>query len=171
MSSARSVIIRKLVVGLGTTLIVTISILTRGTLPLSGLSKIIVGVVGAAILYISISLALAIHRSYPAKHDKPEDIGQLFTEGPYSQCRHPFYLLVMLAQISTPLTLTSLTGLLVAIALIPAWLVLIKIEEEELIKYWGEKYLNYMRTVPALMPDLRKMILKAKRKHDKSDSS
>jgi len=155
---ARSVTIRKLVAGLGTALIIAVSLLTSGSLPLTGLLRIAISTLGATALYISIALALAIHRSYPARHDKPEDIGKLLTEGPYELCRHPLYFFTMITQISIPLTLASLIGLLVAISLAPAWLLLVKVEERELIDYWGEEYLNYMKRVPALIPDLRKVI-------------
>ena len=80
-------------------------------------------------MYVSVALASAIHRSFPTRHDKPEDIEELFMEGPYELCRHPFYFFTMLSRISISLTLASLIGLFVAIALIPAWLFLIKVEE------------------------------------------
>ncbi len=66
----------------------------------------------------------------------------------------------MLTQISIPLALASLIGLLIAIALIPAWIFLIKIEERELIGYWKEKYLSYKKKVPTLIPDFKKIIFK-----------
>lgn len=59
-----------------------------------------------------------------------------------------------------PLTFTSLIGLLTAIALIPAWLLLVRMEEKELIEYWGDNYVNYMRRVPALLPNLKTIIKK-----------
>ncbi len=155
---AESTLIRKLVAGPGIALTVIASLLTSGSLPLSGLPEIIVSVIGATILYTSVALASAIHRSYPTRHDRPEDMGELFTEGPYRLCRHPFYFFTMLAQISIPLAFASLIGLLVAVALIPAWMLLIKVEERELIGYWGEKYLDYMRKTPALIPDPRKIL-------------
>lgn len=153
-----SVTIRKLVAGLGTALIIALSLLTFGTLPLIGLSKVIASAFGAAMLYTSVALASAIHRSYPAKHDKPEDVKELFVEGPYKLCRHPFYLLTMMAQISIALSLASLMGLLTAITLIPLWLFLIRVEEKELIEYWGEKYLSYMARTPMLIPNLKKVL-------------
>ncbi|MEB3757122.1 MAG: hypothetical protein GSR79_09760 [Desulfurococcales archaeon] len=94
-----------------------------------------------------------MHRSYPMRHDRPKDMEKLYTEGPYELCRHPFYFFILLAQFMISLTLASLMGLFVTIALIPAWLFLIKIEERELIEYWGEKYLDYMKSAPTLIPN------------------
>lgn len=157
---AKSTTMRKLVAGLGTILVIAVSLPTTSTLPLDNLSKTVTSVLGAILLYTSVALASAIHRSYPEKHDEPKDMGQLLVEGPYELCRHPFYFLTMLAQVAIPLTLTSLTGLLVALALTPAWLLLVRLEEKELIEYWGEEYIKYMEKVPALIPDLKKIIWK-----------
>ncbi len=157
---ARSVALRKLVAGVGTGLVVTISIALRNTMPLSNVLRCLLSALGSVALFTSVALALAIHRSYPEKHDEPKDMGRLFTEGPYELCRHPFYLFTMLSQISIPLTLTSFAGLLVALILIPAWILLIKGEERELIEYWGDRYLEYARKVPTLIPNVRKVLLR-----------
>ncbi len=158
----KSAVVRKLVIGFGTALTITISLLTNSILSLGGLSRIVVSLLGAVLLYVSVALASAIHRSYPARHDKPKDMESLLTEGPYSLCRHPFYLFMILIQIAIPLTMVSILGILFAVALIPAWIYLIKLEEKELIDYWKDKYLDYMKRVPALIPDFRKIISKRK---------
>ncbi|MEB3756275.1 MAG: hypothetical protein GSR79_05395 [Desulfurococcales archaeon] len=158
----RSAPVRKLITSLGTTLVIFVSLLTNDSLHLNGLPRILVGVTGATMLYTSVSLALAIHRSFPTRHDNPEDLDKLFEEGPYELCRHPFYFLIIITHISISLILSSIIGLFATIILIPGWLFLIKIEERELIAYWGEKYLNYMKRVPALVPDLK---ISSKQKH------
>ena len=155
---ASSTLLRRLVAGLGTAVVLGASFPTAGTLPLGGLARVAVSAAGAATLYASVALAAAIHRSFPEKHDTPEDTGVLFTEGPYGLCRHPFYFFTMLAQLSIPLTFASLLGLAVAAALIPAWRLLVRVEERELLEYWGEKYLEYMKKVPALIPDIRRVL-------------
>jgi len=153
----KPVTIRKLVAGLGTAVIIAISFFTKNTLPLKGLLTNIIGATGAITIFTSITLALAIHRSYPEKHDQPKDFSELFTKGPYELCRHPFYFFIMLAQISIPFIIFSLWGVLTALALTPLWLYLVKLEEQELVIYWGEKYLEYMKKTPILIPDLRRL--------------
>ena len=154
----RSVLLRKLVAGLGTVLVVAVSVATMGTLPLRDLPRIAGGALGAAVLYVSVALATAIHRSYPARHDSPEDVRELFAEGPYELCRHPFYFFAMLAQISLPAALASLPGLVLSAALIPAWAALARIEEGELAEYWGERYLEYKRRTPFMIPRKKRRV-------------
>ena len=158
----RSTLLRKLVAGLGTALIIAVSLSTADTLPVNYSFRIIISVFGATVLYVSVALALAIHRSYSMRHDRPKDMKKLYTEGPYELCRHPFYFFILLTQFTISLTLASLMGLFVTIALIPAWLFLLKIEERELIEYWGEKYLNYKKNTPALIPRLESIIKNVK---------
>ncbi len=149
---------RRLLAGLGTALVAAASAWNAGGLPLGGLARAALSAVGAVMLYASVALASAIHRSYPARHDSPGDVGELYTEGPYRLCRHPFYMLVMLAQAAMALTLASPAGLLVAAALIPAWIALARVEEGELIEYWGDKYREYMKETPLLFPSLRRIL-------------
>ncbi len=89
---------------------------------------------------------------FPAKHDRPEDFPSLLKEGPYRYCRHPFYSALILNQISIPMIMHSLIGTVFFGAFLPAWYLLIRLEEAELISFWGEEYLTYMRKVPAIIP-------------------
>jgi len=155
---ASSTRVRKLVAGPGTALVIALSFATAGTLPVNGLSRLVPSAIDSATLYASVTLSSAIHRSYPDKHDKPSDMGRLFTEGPYELCRHPFYLFTILAQLSIPLVPVSAPGLVLAAGLLPAWLLLVRIEERELLEYWGEAYKEYMKRTPALIPDIRRLI-------------
>jgi len=152
-----STALRKVVVGAGTAAVVAISIITSGTVHVGRLPAHVLRACGSMALFASASLALAIHRSYPKRHDLPSDFSELLTEGPYRVCRHPFYLLLIVAQFSISLSMLSLWGLLTAAALIPLWVLLIRLEEKELITYWGERYLEYMERVPMLIPVLRKV--------------
>ena len=76
--------------------------------------------------------------------------------GPYELCRHPMYFFAVIAQLSIPITLLSLWGILVVVALTPLWLHLIKLEERELIEYWGQAHADYMKRTPMLVPRLRR---------------
>jgi len=77
------------------------------------------------------ALAYSIHVSYPERHDRPEDFPQLLTEGPYSACRHPFYLLLILIQFSIALYFFSLQAAAIAAVFLPMWYALMRIEEKE----------------------------------------
>ncbi len=157
MLSSRA--LRRIVINVGTALVIIVSTITANSmakalagLPLGGLVISSIKLVGSIMLFISVALASAIHRSFPPKHDKPEDFERLYTEGPYQLCRHPFYFFLMLIQISIPLIFLSAPGSLLALAFIPLWYTLAKVEEEELINYWGAMYLEYKRKVPMLIP-------------------
>ena len=161
---ASSVRVRRLVAGLGTALVIALSFPTAGTLPVSGLARLIISAIGSVTLYVSVALGAAIHRSYPDRHDEPRDTGRLFTEGPYELCRHPFYLFMILVQFSIPLVLVSAPGLVLAAGLLPAWSLLVRIEERELLEYWGEAYREYMRRTPALIPSLGRLLRQSRAK-------
>ncbi len=152
----RSVVLRRLVAGVGTVLVIIVSVLSVGSLPLRGLAGIITSLTGSVLFYVSVALAVAIHRSYPEKHDSPRDTGALFTEGPYSLCRHPFYLFLILIQASIPLIFLSFWGIITLVAFLPLWFLLVRVEEKELIEYWGSKYREYMEKTPAIIPLLKK---------------
>jgi len=47
------------------------------------------------------------------------DFSKLLTEGPYAYSRHPFYLTLIINQLSIPLLLTSWAGLLTYAVLLP----------------------------------------------------
>ena len=157
MLSSRA--LRTIVINVGTVLVIIVSIITANSiaralagLRSSGLVFSGIKLVGSTTFFISVALASAIHRSFPPKHDRPEDFERLYTEGPYQLCRHPFYFFLMLIQISIPLIFLSAPGLLLALAFIPLWYALAKVEEEELINYWDTMYLEYKKRVPMLIP-------------------
>ena len=110
----KSTSIRKPVIGLGTLLIIVVSLLTSSTFPFSKLLEILIRAFGATMLYVSVALASAIHRSYPAKHDKPEDIGKTIYRRTLLTVSSPILFFTMLTQISIPLALASPIGLLTA---------------------------------------------------------
>ncbi len=113
----------------------------------------VVTAVGLAVFAATVTAAVKIHSMFPKeRHDRPEDFKELMTSGPYAICRHPFYLSLILNQFSIALTTLSWVGLAVYAAMLPGWYVLIRLEERELISYWGDKYVKYMERVPALIP-------------------
>ncbi|NPA97025.1 MAG: isoprenylcysteine carboxylmethyltransferase family protein [Crenarchaeota archaeon] len=108
---------------------------------------------GATLFALTIVGAARIHSMFPKRrHDRPEDFDKLLTTGPYALCRHPFYLMLILNQLSIPVMFASIAGVATWAALLAGWLYLIRIEESELVAYWGDEYLRYAERVPMLIP-------------------
>ena len=71
---------------------------------------------------------------------------KLVTTGIYSKIRHPLYLGVKLVFLGLALLLRSIIGIvLVVVVLIPLHIYRAKKEEQELIKKFGKKYLDYKK--------------------------
>lgn len=76
--------------------------------------------IGVALFITSMLFAVKIHSMFPKeRHDKPGDFSKLLTEEPYAYSRHPFYLTLIINQLSIPLLLTSWAGLLTYAVLLP----------------------------------------------------
>ncbi len=112
----------------------------------------ILSLIGVVIFVISAVAAAKIHSMFPDRHDRPEDFEELIKDGAYAYCRHPFYLSLMVNQLSIPIMLTSWLGLVTYVVLLFGWWALIRLEEKELIEYWGDRYVEYMKKVPAILP-------------------
>lgn len=81
---------------------------------------------------------------------------ELAKDGPYALSRHPLYfgnfmLAVGFAAASGRLAVLIAVGVLAAIVYLP----LIREEETALLKLFGERYSEYMRSVPRLLPAFR----------------
>lgn len=77
---------------------------------------------------------------------------QLITNGIYRFIRHPIYLGVILVGIGLPVYALSVLGLLIMSAMIPVFLVRIRIEERLLIDEFGDAYRAYQQTKHKLIP-------------------
>ena len=120
-----------------------------GTLELPHITSLIIRLFALVVFVLSVIGMVKVHSMYPEKHDKPSDFPKLLKGDPYSIIRHPLYALAIVNQLSIPILFLSLQGLITFIICLPLWYVLIKIEEKELIEYWGGEYLRYMKDQPS----------------------
>lgn len=76
----------------------------------------------------------------------------LVTTGLYHYIRHPFYSSLLFLGWGTMLKHLSWVGLILAIANTVLLIVTARIEEKENIEYFGDAYLEYMRTTKMFLP-------------------
>jgi len=77
---------------------------------------------------------------------------ELIDTGPYSLVRHPIYTGLLVAFIGSALARGEWRGVL---AVLIAWAALwrkLRVEERWLTEHFGERYVDYCRRVPALLP-------------------
>ncbi len=78
---------------------------------------------------------------------------KLITEGIYRHVRHPAYLAIMLEVMSVPLVANAYYVLGMALLVyVPVLLMRCSREEQEMIKKFGEQYVQYRKEVPAFLP-------------------
>ena len=85
---------------------------------------------------------------------KPEGAMSFVTPGPYRLVRHPLYVGWLFAFWMTPLMTSA--HLLFSIATTAYILIAIQLEERDLVREHGETYEDYRRSVPMLVPSMRK---------------
>lgn len=82
------------------------------------------------------------------------EAAQLLDEGPYRMVRHPRYLVYLIGVIGWSL-MTNYSGTYILAALgIPGLYLIAWFEERELVQRFGQRYEDYRRTVPRLIPRL-----------------
>ncbi len=105
---------------------------------------------GIAILLVSLFFGTPVFRIAPLTG--PDRQEPLRTGGLYALVRHP----LMLCDIFWPLGWSLIFGSLIGIALTPLWLLIIwaltHVEEESLVRQYGDAYRHYQSTVPRLLP-------------------
>ena len=138
---------------------IVLSALYQETLPFIGsLGTLLVQLSTALLILLCLAMAAAIHRSFPKEHEKASQFPKLYTKGTYSHCRHPLYLTLIILQFLLPIYMWSLEGLLIWLLTLPLWYALARIEEKELLEYWGRSYIEYMTRVPMFIPLRRSKI-------------
>ncbi|MFH1564069.1 MAG: isoprenylcysteine carboxylmethyltransferase family protein [Nitrospirota bacterium] len=86
-------------------------------------------------------------------HIEIKENHNLIKNGPYKYVRHPNYLATILKGIGFSLIPNSFYILFYVLCIyIPVRIIRIYLEEKELIKQFGQEYINYKREVPALFP-------------------
>jgi protein-S-isoprenylcysteine O-methyltransferase Ste14 len=111
--------------------------------------------VGIALFVLGLTISIVAHitigRNYSSTLVIRED-HQLITHGIYKLTRHPIYLGTIMACIGFPVYASSLYGFLIMSAMIPIFLVRIKIEERLLTEEFGKSYRTYMEDTSKLIP-------------------
>ncbi len=80
---------------------------------------------------------------------------QLITSGAYKHIRHPLYLGTLLSFIAIPMVFNSWGALLLMVGTtVPALIYRIKVEEELMIRHFGDSYRDYMQRTKKLIPGL-----------------
>ena len=116
-----------------------------------GLVILAVGISSIAIV-LGISARRTLGQVYSPRGAAQEQ-AQLIRKGLYRWIRHPLYLAAILWCIGWPLFLRSLLGCLAALAfIVPALLIRISSEEQELINVLGEDYRMYQEKTWRLLP-------------------
>ena len=112
-------------------------------------SNLLIGV-GIAILSGSLIFGPPIFRIVPLT--RPDRHEPLRTDGLYAIVRHP----LMLCDAFWPLGWSLIFGSWIGIALTPVWLLVIwaltHVEEESLVREYGDAYRQYQAHVPRLFP-------------------
>jgi protein-S-isoprenylcysteine O-methyltransferase Ste14 len=99
--------------------------------------------------------AIAALGRFWSLHVEIRESHQLVKEGPFRWVRHPAYSSMILEILSVALLLRSWwTAALVYAVFLPTLVARIRIEEKALIEKFGESYIEFKRTTPALIPRL-----------------
>jgi protein-S-isoprenylcysteine O-methyltransferase Ste14 len=79
---------------------------------------------------------------------------ELVARGPYRFVRHPIYAGGIVAACGTALSMGDVGAFAGAALLALAWLLKIRVEEAILVRAFGDRYIQYARNVPTLIPFL-----------------
>lgn len=81
---------------------------------------------------------------------------QLVTSGAFQVVRHPIYFSAILSWLGIGLALSNILLLVITfVAVIPIYIYRAKVEEQLLIKHFGQAYEEYQQQVPMIFPFLK----------------
>ena len=119
-----------------------------------GLASTVASYFAAAFATVFLAAAVALHNRLPKKHTTASDFNELRTTGPYGVVRHPFYSAVIALNFAVSVASLSYIALAASFLLLPLWWYLVSVEEKDLVRVWGQKYLDYKKDVPMFFPRL-----------------
>ncbi|WP_297069703.1 isoprenylcysteine carboxylmethyltransferase family protein [Thermococcus sp.] len=107
---------------------------------------------GFFMFVLSLAFAFYVHSMFPRSHKRPGDFERLLTDGPYRYVRHPFYAAFIVMGFGVALWCLSIPGLIAYTLMLPLWEKVAKIEERELLNYWGDRYREFMEVRGRFFP-------------------
>jgi protein-S-isoprenylcysteine O-methyltransferase Ste14 len=112
---------------------------------------LVLRVLGIILLVIGVAIRILAWVQIPNTHR----IGNLVTTGIYSRTRNPVYLAFMLIIVGVSFLLPGLLTLIWLVIGVMVLYGLAKLEERDLENVYGNRYLDYKRSVPLLLPRLK----------------
>ena len=101
--------------------------------------------------------AIAALGRFWSLHVEIRDNHEFVRSGPFRFVRHPAYLSMILELLALALVCNArFTFLLVIVVFVPVLIMRIRLEETALVEKFGERYQEYQRTTPAVIPWLKK---------------
>ena len=89
----------------------------------------------------------------------PSDHGHLLTDGIYGRVRNPRYIEVLLAVLAYASVANFSGTWILALLSLPAFQLVVLLEESELRDRFGAEYVDYCRRVPRWIPHRRPQLL------------
>lgn len=77
---------------------------------------------------------------------------ELITDGPFAMVRHPRYLMVWIGVLGWCLMANFSGAYVIGLASLAGLFLIVRLEERDLIKRFGDEYAAYQKAVPALVP-------------------
>ncbi|MCC5928204.1 MAG: isoprenylcysteine carboxylmethyltransferase family protein [Cyclobacteriaceae bacterium] len=115
---------------------------------------------GLFIAYWGIFILMRSFRAFNAKkflgiHSTEKEYDKLVTSGIFSVVRHPVYLGTILLLTGFFLYTPTVSSLILVSVSILYIIIGIGLEEQKLIKYYGDSYIQYKKEVPMLIPKMK----------------
>ena len=112
--------------------------------------------VGGVMAVASFALRRAAIRAlgrFWSLHVEMREGHEFVTTGPFARARHPVYFSMILELLGIGLIVNAWGSLAVVFAIfVPTLLLRLRLEEAALVEQFGERYREYMRRTPAILP-------------------